>query len=223
VREAIAYAIDYDSIIKDALGGNAIRIGGPIPPSIFGYAEIPLRQRDVEKAKQLLDLAGYSDGFDVTLTYNIGSMERRSVAEIIRNNLADVGINVAIKGLDWESAFDEYYAMEHEMLLLDWIADYFDADSYLFPQFHSWSLAPWGENIFGLNDTTIDALIDEGLMVTDPDERLEIYKEAQEKIVESNPCIFLYISTEYDIIRFNVKNWVFTPWGYLEIYELYKE
>ena len=113
--------------------------------------------------------------------------------------------------------------MEHDMLLIDWIADYFDADSYLFPQFHSYSLAPWGENIFGLNDTDIDALIDDGLMITDPDERLEIYKEAQEKIVEANPCIFLYSTTEYDIIRFNVKNWIFTPSRYLEIYDLYKD
>jgi peptide/nickel transport system substrate-binding protein len=223
VREAISYAIDYDSIIKDALEGGAIRLGGPIPPSIFGYKEMPLRQRDIGKAKQLLSEAGYSDGFDVTLTYNIEAIERRSVAEIIRNNLADIGINVAIKGLDWESALDEYYTMEHEMLLIDWVADYFDPDSYLFPQFHSWNLAPYGENIFGLNDTAIDMLIDEGLTTTDPNERLVIYAEAQEKIVEAIPCIFLYVREEYDLTRFNVKNWVFSPSRLIEFYELYKE
>jgi peptide/nickel transport system substrate-binding protein len=223
VREAIAYAIDYDVIINDALVGYAERVGGPLPPSILGYKELPLIERDVARAEQLLDDAGYSDGFDLTLTYNIDSIERREVAEIIRNSLDDVGISVSIKGLDWESAIDEYLEMGHEIMLNNWFPEYYDPDSFMFPQFHSWSAAPWGANIFGLENPEIDALIDEGLIETDPDERIRIYGEAQELIVEEMPCLFLYVPIEFEVIRFNVENWVYSPSQIFEFDEIFKE
>jgi peptide/nickel transport system substrate-binding protein len=223
VREAIAYAIDYEAIIEDAMGGFAERVSGPIPPSILGYNELPLIERDLARAQQLLDDAGYSDGFDLTLTYNIDSIERREVAEIIRNSLDEVGVTVSIKGLDWESAIDEYLDMGHEIMLNNWFPDYFDPDSYLFPQFHSWSAAPWGANVFGLESIEIDTLIDEGLMETVQDERVRIYGEAQELIVEELPCLFLYVPIEFEVIRFNVENWVYSPSQIFEFNEIFKE
>lgn len=223
VREAISYAIDYDAIINDALEGYAERVGGPIPPSILGYKELPLMERDISMAEQLLEEAGYAEGFDITLTYNIESVERRKVAEIIRNSLDEVGISVSIKGLDWDSSIDEYLDMGHELMLNNWFPDYFDPDSYLFPQFHSWSAAPWGANIFGLEDPEIDALIEEGLITTDTEERIRIYGEAQERIVEDMPCLFLYVPTEFDVVRFNVENWVYNPSQIIELDEIFKE
>ncbi|NIM45222.1 MAG: hypothetical protein GTO54_06250, partial [Nitrososphaeria archaeon] len=188
VREAISYAIDYDTIIMDAMDGRAERVGGPIPPDIFGYKPLALRQRDVARARQLLDEAGYSEGFDISLTYNIESLERRKVAEVMRNSLGEIGINVKIKGLDWDSTLDELDSMEHDMFLINWIPDYFDPDSYLFPQFHSASLPPNGANNFGLSDPEIDTILDDGVMTTDPSQRLEAYHKAQERIVEEMPC-----------------------------------
>jgi len=223
IREAIAYAIDYDAIINDVMGGFADRVGGPIPPSIFGYKELPLIQRDISKAEQLLSDAGYPDGFDITLTYNIESVERRKVAEQIRDNLGDIGIIVSIKGLDWDSSLDEYLDMGHELMLNNWFPDYFDPDSYLFPQFHSWSAAPYGANIFGLEDPEIDALIDDGLITTDSNERALIYGEAQEKIVENIPCLFLYVPKEFEVTRYNVENWVFNPSQNIEFSDIFKQ
>ena len=223
VREAISYAIDYDTIINDALAGIAERIGGPIPPGILGYKELPIVQRDLDRASQLLEEAGYPDGFDISLTYNIDSLERRKVAEIIRDSLADVDIEVRIIGLDWESAIDSYLDMEHELMLNNWFPDYFDPDSYLFPQFHSWSSAPYGANIFGLNNTDLDWLIEDGLLTTDEQERIMIYQEAQELIVEEMPCLFLYVPVEFDLVRFNIEGWVFTPSQLIEIDKVFKE
>jgi peptide/nickel transport system substrate-binding protein len=223
VREAIAYAIDYDAIINEAMGGVAERVSGPIPPSIQGYKQLPLIERDLDQARSLLAEAGYESGFTISLTHDIGSLESRLVAEIIRNNLVEVGVTVRIVGLDWESAIDSYLAMEHEMMLNNWFPDYFDPDSYLFPQFHSWSAAPWGANVFGLNETDIDYLIDDALLTTDQAERIQLYGEAQERIVEEIPCLFLYVPQEFDSVAFNVQNWVFNPYQLIELEELYKE
>ena len=223
VRRAIAYAIDYNAIINDAMGGAAERISGPIAPSILGYKELPLIERDLTMARSLLAEAGYGDGFTISLTHDIGSLENRLVAEIIRNNLDEIDINVRIVGLDWESAIDSYLAMEHELMLNNWFPDYFDPDSYLYPQFHSWSSAPWGANVFGLNQTDIDYLIDDALLTTNQAERIQLYGEAQERIVEEMPCLFLYVPQEFETVVFNVKNWVFNPYQLIELELLYKE
>ncbi|MCJ7634236.1 ABC transporter substrate-binding protein [Candidatus Bathyarchaeota archaeon] len=222
VREAIAYAIDYDAIIKDVMGGVAERIAGPVPPSIFGYADLPMTQRDVAKAKQLLVDAGYPDGFDITLTYNIDNIARRQAGEVIRDSLTDVGINVRLEGLDWESALDEYFSMQYEMCLNIWLPDYFDADGYLTPLFHSSSIAN-GFNIFGFSDPRVDELVDQARSATSPDVRLKAYQEAQQIIVSQVPAVFLYVPDIYDVTRFNVANWVQSPTGYFYAYDLYRQ
>jgi peptide/nickel transport system substrate-binding protein len=223
VRQAIAYAIDYDAIINNAMGGAAQRISGPLAPSILGYKELPLIEQDLAKARDLLTEAGYPDGFTISLTHDIGSLESRLVAEIVRNSLDEIDITVRIIGLDWESAIDSYLAMEHELMLNNWFPDYFDPDSYLYAQFHSWSSAPWGANIFGLNQTDIDYLIEDALLTTDNAERIQLYGEAQERIVEEIPCVFLYVPVEFDTVVYNLENWTFNPYQLIELEELYKE
>ena len=221
VREAIACAIDYDAIIKDVMGGVAERIAGPVPPSIFGYADLPMTQRDVAKAKQLLVDAGYPDGFAITLTYNIDNIARRQAGEVIRDSLADVGINVRLEGLDWESALDEYFSMRYEMCLNIWLPDYFDADGYLTPLFHSYSIEN-GFNIFGFSDPKVDELTDQARSATSPDVRLKAYQEAQEIIVSQVPAVFLYVPDIYDVMRYDVANWVQSPTGFFYAHDLYR-
>jgi peptide/nickel transport system substrate-binding protein len=223
VKWAIAYSLDYEKIIDDALAGFGERVGVAVPRGILGYKDVPLIQRDLERATQLLEEAGYSNGFDITLTYNIESSERRQVAELIRDQLADVGINVNIKGLDWDSAINEYLDMEHELMLNTWFPDYFDPDSYLYPQYHSWSSAPYGANIFGLNNTELDNLLDEGLLTTEVEQREQIYGEALEIINEEIPCVFLYVPIEFEVITYEVQNWKFNPTQMIEFYDIYKE
>jgi peptide/nickel transport system substrate-binding protein len=223
VREAISYAIDYDAIINDVMAGVATRNGGPIPPSIFGYTDLPLTQRDTNKAKQLLSEAGYPDGFSVTLTYNIDNLDRRRTAEVIRDSLGDVGITVRLQGLDWDSALDEYLSMEYEMCLNIWLPDYLDADSYLTPQFHSSSLAPNGANIFGLSDPAIDELIDQARSTSFIEARKLAYKDAQQLIVEKIPAVFLYVPDIYNLVRYDIGNWIQSPTGYFYAQNLYRK
>lgn len=221
VREAIAYAIDYDAIISDVMGGKAARIGGPVPPNIFGYKNMTTIKRDVTKAKQLLTEAGYPEGFEITVSYNIDNLARRKTAEIIRESLNDVGIKVSILGLDWDSLINSYFSMQYEMTINKWYPDFFDADSYLFPQFHTISQTE-GFNIFGFSDPQVDELIEQARSTTSQEIRLQAYQEAQEKIVEQIPVIFLYVPEIYDIVRFNVAGWKHSPTGFVYAYDLYR-
>jgi len=221
VRQAIAYAIDYDEIIQEIAEGLAERIGGSVPPDIFGYKNITATERDVSKAIQLLSEAGYPEGFDITISYNIDNLARRKTAQIIKDNLDDVGIDVSILGLDWDSLLDSYFSMEYEMTLNKWAPDYFDADSYLFPQFHTISQTE-GFNIFGFSDPQVDELIDTARSTLDPNVRLQSYQEAQEIIAEQVPVISLFVPDIYDVVSFNVGGWEHSPTGFIYIYDLYR-
>ena len=203
------------------MDGRAQRIGGPVPPGIFGYKNISLTNRDTTKAKQLLSEAGYSDGFEITISYNIDNLARRKAAELIKDNLDDVGIQVSILGLDWDSLLDSYFAMEYEMTLNKWAPDYFDADSYLFPQFHTISQTE-GFNVYGFSDPQVDQLIDQARSTTSETARLQAYYEAQEKIAEQVPVVFLYVPEIYDVVRYNINGWEHSPTGFLYAYDMYR-
>jgi ABC-type transport system substrate-binding protein len=222
VREAIAYALDYDAIIEEGMAGGAERIGGPVAPGIFGFADLPLRQQDIEKAKQLLGEAGFPNGFHITLTYNIDNLNRRKTAEVIKTSLSAIGVDVTLEGLDWDSVVDKYNTLSHEMGLDLWVPDYFDADSYLTPLYHSTSLVPNGFNEFAFSDPKVDELLDQARIETSPDSRLSMYREAQERIVSQVPSILLCVPTHYDLMRFDIANFVQSPTGLFYAYDLYR-
>ena len=222
VRQAIAYAIDYDAIINDVMGGHAERIGGPIPPTIFGYKNISLIQRDVTKARQLLSEAGYADGFDIELIINRDNLARSQVADLIESNLDEIGIDVRVISLEWDDLLDAYFSMDYEMTINKWVPDYFDADAYLTPQFTTLAMQ-YAFNVYGFSDQEVDSLIEEARSTTNTNIRQQAYEQAQEKIAAQLPMIFLYVPDLNDVVRFDIGGWQSTPTGFINAYELYRK
>lgn len=221
VRQAIAYAIDYDKIINDVMGGRASRITGTVPPNIFGYTNITIIEQDISKARQLLSDAGYADGFDVELIYNIDNLARKEIADVIESSLAKIGIDVRVIGLDWDDLLDAYWAFDFEMTLNKWYPDYFDADSYLMPQFHSSSMDT-AFNIWGFSNARVDELIEQARSTTSTEIRNQAYAEAQQIIADELPVINLFVPDLYDVVRYNVGGWEYTPTGFVYAYDLYR-
>ncbi len=101
VRQAVAYAIDYDDIINTGYLGNATKWAGQIPSVYPGFSESSIQyDHDPDRARQLLAEAGYTGDTPILLSY---VAEKESVlgpiATIIQTNLADVGINVQLDPL----------------------------------------------------------------------------------------------------------------------------
>ena len=67
-------------------------------PGIFGYSNITMRQRDIEKAKQLLSDAGFPNGFDI-IYFNIDNLNRRKTAEVIKTSLSEMELTSPLKDL----------------------------------------------------------------------------------------------------------------------------
>lgn len=99
VRQAIAYAVDRNFIVKALHRGFSKPQRGPIiESSPFFDPTIPAYDVDLDKARALLAEAGYADGMDLTVDYIPGPKEQQqSVAEYLKSQLKKIGINVTVR------------------------------------------------------------------------------------------------------------------------------
>jgi peptide/nickel transport system substrate-binding protein len=134
VRQALAMAIDNKKLLKLAWGGNGTVGVGVIPPVL----EDSLKETDQvkynpQKARQLLSEAGYPNGFSVELlTWN---QEYMSIpAQIIKEMLKEVGIEVKMTFLEQAQYFNRVYRFDYDLALHittagvdpeDWLVPYF--------------------------------------------------------------------------------------------------
>jgi peptide/nickel transport system substrate-binding protein len=106
-RQAIGYAIDYDGIIKNLLGGAALRCASFLPIGVSGSTEAIAKEigfhQDLDKAKQLLQKAGLADGFEFEIAYGnaaIAGVTYQTLAQKLQGDLAQVNIKARLAPMD---------------------------------------------------------------------------------------------------------------------------
>ena len=190
VRQAILYAIDGEVLVNAAFQGTSAPVNGPLAEMVWGSysANLPTREFNIERARELLAEAGFPDGFSTTIWTNQNDT-RIDMATILQSDLRVIGIDVEIEVLEWGAYLDATAAGEHEMFILGWVATTGDADYGLFPTHHSSSFGATGNRAF-YHNPEVDRLLDLGRSETDPARRLEIYAEAQRLIWEDAPMFY---------------------------------
>ncbi|PYZ96041.1 glutathione ABC transporter substrate-binding protein [Alteribacter lacisalsi] len=194
VRRALAMAIDKEAIIDGVLDGAAEPAIGPIGEQVFGFDDsIEDLPYDPDQARELLEEAGYGDGFETTIWTN-DSAERQDIAIIVQSQLEEIGVDVEIEVLEWGAYLDETAAGNHDMFILGWVTVTGDADYGMFPLFHSSQHGAAGNRTFTANDE-LDEILDAARRETDEDTRQELYSEAMEILVDDAPMLYLYHTT----------------------------
>jgi peptide/nickel transport system substrate-binding protein len=179
VRRAIIHGVDVPSIIQAAYMGRVQRTCALVPPGLTGYWEdAPCYERDVEKAKEYLAEAGY-ETLDLRLDLQ-DTAEERIWAEIIQQNLAEVGINVELNPMDsstyWTTTFGEQACENNELAVSSysmqpdpaWATMWFTCD-----QVGVWNAMCWCNEEY-------DELHQQALITLDQDERHELYVQMQQ-------------------------------------------
>jgi peptide/nickel transport system substrate-binding protein len=126
-RQAIGYAIDYDGIIKNLVGGHAVRPVTFLPVGVNGSTEELTKEigfrEDLPRAKKLLAAAGLPDGFSFQLAYGnaaIAGVQYENVAQKIQSDLARVGIKVVLAPMDQLNMRTMYLGGKLEAALTFW-------------------------------------------------------------------------------------------------------
>jgi peptide/nickel transport system substrate-binding protein len=189
VRWAIIYGIDVPSILQADYMGQVERECALVPPGLVGYWQAaPCYERDVEKAKEYLAAAGL-ETLDLRLDLQ-DTTHDRIIAEIVQQNLAEVGINVELNPMDsstyWTTSFGEQAVENNELMVSSysmqpdpaWATMWFTCD-----QVAVWNAMAWCNEDY-------DALHNEAMVTTDQDERDQLYIEMQQIWDEAAHSIF---------------------------------
>lgn len=190
VRQAIAYALDRKTISDFYGSAIATPLYSVIPPNYLGgltKEEVEdaglAYDKDVEKAKELLEEAGYPDGFELDVVITERESYNKTLV-VAQQMLAEVGVDVNIKQTD-HSAYHSQIRDDVNPLIIYVCARFPTANSILTQFYHSDSIVTRDTAITNFSHyDQIDELITEARVEADPDEQMRTWKKAQEMILE---------------------------------------
>ena len=132
VRQAINYAVDTRTILKQLMGGRGYLAPGVVSPILDGADTSRTRYAyNVAKAKELLAAAGHPNGIDVALWHSQDAVIAR-LSQAVQGYLNAADIRTKLVQRDASSAREAARKGETDMTLKTWYADYPDADSFLY-------------------------------------------------------------------------------------------
>ena len=212
VRQAWAYAIDKQAVIKAAVGNNGQPIEAPFAPVSWAYSQnIKGYEYNPDKAKALLDAAGWKAGpdgirvkdgvrFDIKLPVRAGQDDRIRAAQTIAAYLEKVGIKVTVTPEDFKSVMlKRLYppGFDYDVLFMGWALS---LNPDVFQLFHS-SQIPYvnakgdvqgGSNYVQYKNPDVDQLISRSQKEMDQAQRKEIFNRIGEIIANDQPYYFLW-------------------------------
>jgi peptide/nickel transport system substrate-binding protein len=186
VRRAFAHAINRPLIVNQLLKGEAEIAEGPIPPAnpYFNTSVRPWAY-DPARARALLQEAGWDPNRTVVLRVPIGNILRERTGDIIRENLAAVGIKAEIQKSDFPTHLAALYGKNYDVALVGWAGP---TDPDVSSQFRSGGQYNFTHHVL----PAMDQLLDEGVRNADPAKRREIYNRFQELFADELPYVVLY-------------------------------
>jgi peptide/nickel transport system substrate-binding protein len=188
LRQAVAYAIDLEQIVKGVWLNVGVPANGPIPPTSWAYdRSIPPIKRDLAKAKAKLAEGGKPGGFEFTVTTNNLPINVQE-AEVIQAQLAEAGIQMKVKLVDGATLISNGNSKNFEMISYQWSGRP-DPDGNVY-QFYKTSPGT-SLNWSGISTPQLDALLDKTREVSSQAERKKLYSEVTKILQDELPMIFI--------------------------------
>ncbi|MCD6150987.1 MAG: ABC transporter substrate-binding protein [Deltaproteobacteria bacterium] len=217
VRRAISLAINRRQIIRYVLKNQARPANGLLPPE--HWAGNPLLRPDhfdPEKAASLLDQAGFPpqdpEGIRFSLSYKTSTnQESYEIAQIIKKQLAHIGIRIDILRFEWGTFFDDIKKGNFQLYSLKWIGIQ-DPDIFYYI-FHSSSIPPRGANRGRFSNREMDSLLEESRTIIDLKKRRQIFFRIQQIIAEQEIYTSLWYRNDVVIMKRRLEGFEIYPGG----------
>ncbi len=229
VRTALAHAIPVEKIIDKILYGLGSRLSGPFLPGSSAYnGALPLIPHDPEKAKSILEAAGWKDTngngvrdkavagktieFKFDLMIYADSPMYKTIAEVVKEEFRQIGVDVQISPVKWALMLEKLHKKEFDASMLGWALSW---KSDPFQIFHgSQAEVPESSNAVGYQNPELDKLIEKLRVTMDEAEQRKLYHEMHRIIYDDQPYAFLFVdkATGGYVSRIqNVKFYKFRP------------
>jgi peptide/nickel transport system substrate-binding protein len=216
VRQALAYAIDRRPLLRYLMRDFARPANSVLPPESWAYnGNVPAYNHDPERARQLLEQAGYHavNGVRFHLTMKTSTEEStRLMVAVFQQQLREVEIALDIRTFESATFFSDVTQGLFQLYSLRWAGGNEDPDIFEYV-FHSAKFPPNGANRGYFADPRVDALIDQARREPDQDTRKQIYAELQLILAEQLPYINLWYLDNVLIHSKRVRNLSLNPSG----------
>ena len=212
VRRAFVHAVDRERYVEAITNGESVVGRGLLPPGMPGYSnETMLPSYDPTIARELFAASPYFDGSQeppsIIWTLPTSAGHYSPAAAFLVDTWEEVlGVTVLVEGIDWESYNDQIDAGLYGQLLQEgWCADYPDPENFLDVLFHSDS----DQNHAYYENPTFDVMIETARSEPDIERRLELYREAEQMLLDDVPILVLHHSApSYGVWKPYVKGYI---------------
>jgi peptide/nickel transport system substrate-binding protein len=189
VRQALMMAADRKLLVDGAWSGLGQPIGSHYTPNDPGFVDLTgIHPHDREKARALLTEAGYPNGLSLTIKVPQMSYATRS-AQILQAMFAEIGVTMTIVPTEFPAKWvsDVFTGHDFEMTIVAH-AEPMDIAIYARPDYY-----------FGYRNPAFDETIAKAEETTDEEARLKLYQEAQRRLAEDVPALYLFVMPKLGI------------------------
>ena len=209
VRQALNYAVDRDYIIQMVGDGKGTPVCSGIFPGFAKYYDSSLQTyyaKDTAKAKELLAQAGYPDGFSFTITVPSNYKFHIDTAQVIAEQLREVGISVRVETVEWATWYSDVYKGEH------YEGTIIGLDSNLAPGdiLRFYPSTP-NKNFMNYNSAEFDRIYALATAEADDAKKVEYYKQLQKLLCEDAAAVFIQNPVLYVAVSNKLEGYTFYP------------
>lgn len=182
VRQALAHALDRDSVNQIQFNGTGELLSAPLPQGFWAYAPQDAYEFDLDKAAALLREAG-ADDLELTVEVIAGFDYMLTTARIWQENLAEIGVTLNVNATEISVWLDAYVTRNYDMII------------NVFPPaepqvFFNLGLRPHLDDPNNWYDRPdLVELISQAVETSDQEERLAIYTELQREVMLELPIL----------------------------------
>ena len=220
VRQALNYGIDQQAILDLAFDGYGSRVGSSMFPAFKKYFMEELNDMypyDVDKAKALLEEAGQSN-LEFTITVPSNMQQHVDTAQVIVEQLKQIGVNAKINQVEWATWLEETYrGRKFEATIVSFDA-HGVAASDLLARFQSDN----GKNMINFNSEAYDAKYKEATSTTDDEAQTAAFKECEKILAEEAANVYIQDVASFVALAKGYEGFKFYPLYVCDFATIYK-
>ena len=219
VRQALNYATDKESIVKNILFGHAEVANHMMPKEKYWLSTVKAFPYDLNKAKQLIAQSSAPKGFSLPLVVPTGDVIIQQVSQVVKESWSKIGVRVQIQNLDVGTAYTNFSKGNYTAGSNWYItSDVTAPDELAAIEFDITAAGGFNSFYSFYRSAKATALIHQAAASTNERTRARLFGQLQQLVMRDAPLVALYFSPARTGLRSNVQNFhtVKTGWWRLE-------